>query len=76
MSVEVKIGMSESARELVFNSSQQPAEVEDLVRTAIENGSQVLTLSDERGRKFMVQTSKIAYIEIGAADVRKVGFGG
>ena len=74
--MEVKIGMSESARELVFNSSQQPAEVEDLVRTAIENGSQVLTLSDERGRKFVVQTSKIAYIEIGAADVRKVGFGG
>ena len=74
--MEVKIGMSESARELVFNSSQQPAEVEDLVRTAIENGSQVLTVSDERGRKFMVQTSKIAYIEIGAADVRKVGFGG
>ena len=35
MSVEVKIGLSESPRELVFNSSQTPAEVEDVVRAAI-----------------------------------------
>jgi hypothetical protein len=76
MSVEVKIGLSESPRELVFNSSQTPAEVEDVVRAAIKSGSEVVDLTDERGRKFLVQTAKIAYVEIGAADVRRVGFGG
>jgi hypothetical protein len=74
--VEVKIGISESPRELVFSSSQTPDEVEEAVTAAIAKGSEVLSLSDERGRKFLVQTTKIAYVEIGAADVRRVGFAG
>jgi len=74
--VEVKIGVSDSPRELVFNSSQTPEEVEELVRAALAgDASAVLSLSDEKGRRFLVQTSRIAYIEIGAADVRRVGFG-
>jgi len=74
--VEVKIGVSDSPRELVFNSSQTPEEVEELVRAALAgDASEVLSLSDEKGRRFLVQTSRIAYIEIGAADVRRVGFG-
>jgi hypothetical protein len=76
LSVEVKIGISESPRELVLNSSQTPDEVEELVRAALEKGSPVLDLTDERGRKILVQTSKVAYVEIGVADVRRVGFGG
>ena len=74
--MEVKIGISESPRELVLNSSQTPEEVEEQVRAALEKGAPVLDLSDERGRKVLVQTSKVAYVEIGVADVRRVGFGG
>jgi hypothetical protein len=76
LSVEVKIGISESPRELVINSPQSPEEVEELVRAALGKGSPVLELTDERGRKVLVQTSKIAYVDIGVADVRRVGFGG
>jgi hypothetical protein len=74
--VEVKIGISESPRELVLNSAQTPEEVEELVRAALEKGSPLLELPDERGRKVLVQTAKIAYVDIGVADVRRVGFGG
>jgi Protein of unknown function (DUF3107) len=74
--VEVKIGVSDSARELVFRSSQTQAEVEKLVSTALAKGSDVLSLTDDKGRKFLVPTAKIAYVEIGAADVRRVGFAG
>ena len=74
--MEVKIGVSESPRELVFNSSQTPEEVEALVKAALAKGaSDVLALTDDKGRRFLVQTSKISYIEIGAADGRRVGFG-
>jgi hypothetical protein len=74
--VEVKIGVSDSPRELVFNSSQTPEEIEELVTAALSgDGTAVLSLSDDKGRRFLVQTSRIAYIEIGAADVRRVGFG-
>ena len=74
--MEVKIGVSDSPRELVFNSSQTPDEVEGQVTAALSgDGAAVLSLSDDKGRRFLVHTSRIAYIEIGAADARRVGFG-
>jgi hypothetical protein len=76
VSVEVKIGVSDSPRELVFRSTQAQAEVEKLVSAALEKGSELLSLTDEKGRKFLVPAAKIAYVEIGAADVRRVGFSG
>ncbi|MGN6335750.1 DUF3107 domain-containing protein [Mycobacterium sp.] len=75
MTVEVKIGITDSPRELVLASAQTPAEVEDLVSAALGEGSGLLRLSDERGRRFLIHTTKIAYVEIGAADARRVGFG-
>lgn len=73
--MEVKIGVTDSPRELIFNSAQTPSEVEKAVTDALGTDSGVLTLTDEKGRRFLVQTSRIAYVEIGAADVRRVGFG-
>jgi hypothetical protein len=73
--VEVKIGITDSPRELVFTSSQTQDEVQELVNSALGADSNVLSLTDEKGRRFLVQASKIAYVEIGVADVRRVGFG-
>lgn len=73
--MEVKIGIAESPRELVFSSAQTPGEVEELVTTALGEGSGLLSLTDDKGRRFLVHTTKIAYVEIGAADGRRVGFG-
>ncbi len=73
--MEVKIGVTDSQRELVFTSAQTPEEVEGLVTNALGKGSNVLGLTDEKGRRFLVQTDKIAYVEIGVADSRRVGFG-
>ena len=72
--MEVKIGISDSPRELVFSSAQTPEELEKQVVAALDGGS-VLSLTDEKGRRILVQTAKIAYIEIGPADSRRVGFG-
>jgi hypothetical protein len=73
--VEVKIGITDSPRELVLSSTQTPAEVEELVAAALRDSSGVLSLNDERGRRFLIQGTKIAYVEIGVADARRVGFG-
>ena len=73
--MEVKIGVADSPRELSFNSAQTPSEVEQLITDALASDSGVLALTDEKGRRFLVQTAKVAYVEIGAADVRRVGFG-
>jgi hypothetical protein len=73
--VDVKIGVTDSPRELILSSAQTPAEVEKLVSDALEAGSGVLALTDEKGRRYLVQAARIAYVEIGAADARRVGFG-
>lgn len=73
--MEVKIGITDSPRELVFASAQTPSEVEEVVNNAVREGSGVLSLTDERGRRFLINTTKIAYVEIGVADARRVGFG-
>jgi hypothetical protein len=72
--VEIKIGVVESARELLVNSDLSPDEVEALVADAFAGKQSVLTLVDEKGRRFVVPASRISYVEIGAADTRKVGF--
>ena len=73
--VEVKIGITDSPRELVFNSPQSPAEVEEAITKALGGDASVLALTDDKGKRFLVHTPRIAYVEIGAADSRRVGFG-
>jgi hypothetical protein len=72
--VEVKIGVLHTPREIVLESVQTPAEVEERVATALKSVDGQLALSDERGRKVIVPANLIAYIEIAQADVRRVGF--
>ena len=72
--MEVKIGVLHTSREITLESSQTPAEVEELVSTALASGEGILGLSDERGRKVMVPTKLIAYVEIAQPDSRRVGF--
>ena len=74
--MEVKIGIADSPRDLAFNSSQTPDEVEALVTAALaKGGAELLSLTDDKGRRILVQASKITYVEIGAADKGRVGFG-
>jgi hypothetical protein len=72
--VEVKIGVLHTPREIVLESSQTAAEVEDLVSAALASGKGPLSLIDERGRKVIVPTVGIAYVEIAQPDARRVGF--
>lgn len=72
--MEVKIGVVEAPRELVLTSSQTPDEVQARVTEALQDGSGTLSLDDEKGRRILVPSAKIAYVEIGPADSRRIGF--
>jgi len=72
--VEIKIGVQNSGRELLLESTQSPDEVSEAVSAAIKAGG-TLSLSDEKGRRVVVPVSALAYVEIGEPTVRKVGFG-
>ena len=72
--MEIKIGVQHSSRELVLESTQTPDEVIALVSAAVGDGS-LLSLTDEKGRTVVVPGNRVAYLEIGAAEGRRVGFG-
>jgi 3-hydroxyacyl-CoA dehydrogenase len=72
--VEVKIGVQYAPRELVVESAQTPAEVEQAVTDAFSRDTGVLALQDEKGRKIIVPVTKIAYVEIAESSGRPVGF--
>ncbi|HEU4421019.1 MAG TPA: DUF3107 domain-containing protein [Pilimelia sp.] len=72
--MEVKIGVQYAPRELIIESAQTPAEVEEAVTAAMGDNSGVLTLQDERGRRIIVPVAKVAYVEIAESSQRPVGF--
>ncbi len=71
--MEVKIGVLHTPRELVLESAQTPAEVEQAVSEAMAKDG-VLTLEDEKGRKVIVPIAKVAYVEIAESSNRPFGF--
>ncbi len=75
IAVEVKIGVQHAPREIVLESGQSVEEVERVVNDALSGKTQLLSLQDEKGRKVLVPTDRLAYVEIGEPTVRKVGFG-
>jgi hypothetical protein len=72
--VEVKIGVADSPRELTVSTGEVPERIQAMVTDALRTSQGVLTLIDDKGRRFMVPASRIAYIEIGPSDSRRVGF--
>jgi len=73
--VEVRIGVKGAPRELAFDSAQSADEIQSAVEKALKDGAASVTLVDEKGRRILVATEKIAYVEIAESDSRRVGFG-
>jgi hypothetical protein len=72
--VEVRIGIQESPREVTFESASEPEALADVISEAW-SANEMLTLEDTRGRRIMIPTDKIAYVELGAPTSGRVGFG-
>jgi hypothetical protein len=73
--VEIKIGVQHAARELSLESELSAEEVEKTVSAALTGKTSLLVLTDEKGRKVIVPTDRLAYVEIGEPSSRRVGFG-
>ncbi|SDQ72058.1 DUF3107 domain-containing protein [Quadrisphaera sp. DSM 44207] len=72
--MEIRIGVQNVPREVVLESSETAADVGAAVAAALRGGSP-LTLKDERGRTVIVPAEAIAFVELGAEEARRVGFG-
>ena len=72
--MEIKIGVQQTAREIVLESDQSPQDIDAAVRAALADGG-ILSLEDDKGRKILVPGDRLAYVEISPATARRVGFG-
>ena len=73
--MEVKIGIPSVPRELVIETASTPEEVESALKAAVAAGTGVLVLANVKGGKVLVPADKIAYLEFGGNEPRRVGFG-
>jgi len=74
--VEVKIGIQSVPRELVVETDTPAGDIErDLSAALAADGEHsVFALSVTKGGKVLVPADKIAYVEFGAPETRRVGF--
>lgn len=75
--MDVRIGIIQTPKELdveLAEGSDRGTVIAD-VEKAISEPDGVLKLIDKRGRHVLVPTARIAYVEIGGGEDRRVGFG-
>jgi hypothetical protein len=72
--VEVKIGIADTGRELTVNVTASPEEIEEQVAESLRTPDGTLRLTDDKGRRVIVPSNKVAYVEVAPADSRRVGF--
>jgi len=71
--VEIKIGIQSAPRELVVETESAADEVQAALKAAIAD-SGVLVVAVVKGGRVLVPADKIAYLEIGGTETRRVGF--
>ena len=74
--MDVRIGVTQAREmELELADDTDAAKLTADIESALADGK-VLWLTDKKGRRVGVPAEKVAYIEIGQSEERKVGFSG
>ena len=74
--MEVKIGIQSVPRELVVETDTPADDIEhELANALAGEAHKLFALPVAKGGKILVPADKIAYVEFGAPEARRVGFG-
>ena len=74
MTVEVKIGVQNVARELVVETDETSEAVSAALSKALGEEAGTFSLTDAKGKIILVPAAKLAYVEIGRSTAGQVGF--
>jgi hypothetical protein len=78
--MDIRIGVTQSPREIALEVEDDAAgrkKIKAAVEAAMSGATDVLWLTDKKGREIAVPGNKIAYVEFGSPDSdKKMGFGG
>jgi hypothetical protein len=72
--VEIRIGIVNASRELSFETSSTAAEIEAAVAAALASANGFLSLSDNKGKTYIIPTATLGFVEVGDEAERRVGF--
>lgn len=75
--MNIRIGMTYTPKELEIELGEEAdgTKVIDEITEAIKNDTGMLWLTDKKGRRVGVVTSKLAWVDVGAeSEARRVGF--
>lgn len=74
--MDVRIGVTQSPRELTFEvDDEQSDELTGKVEAALSGATDVLWVTDRRGKRVAIPSAKLAYVELGSTADRRIGFG-
>ena len=73
--MDIKFGFADTARELVISAAGDQADLTQKINSALADNS-TLELEDDKGRKYLVRTDRVVYVEVGPAKKQSVGFAG
>lgn len=72
--MDIRIGLTNTSRELGFESADTADQVKQTVADALAKGTVHIELADVRGAAYLIPIANIAYVEVGAETKRPVGF--
>lgn len=72
--MEIRIGIVNSPREIAIESTSSQSEVQQLVEAGLSADAGLISLSDAKGKHYLIPAASIAYVEIGETSSRKIGF--
>ncbi|HLX51302.1 MAG TPA: DUF3107 domain-containing protein [Streptosporangiaceae bacterium] len=72
--MEVKIGVQSTPRELIVETETVAEEIERALASALADGG-IFSIRNDKNGKILIPADKIAYIELGSSEPRRVGFG-
>ena len=77
--MDIRIGITQAPREIaieVEDDSKVRKALKASVDAALKGESDVLWITDKKGKDIAIPSAKIAYVEIGSTDAeRRIGFG-
>lgn len=72
--MDIKIGVQHVQREIIIESQESSETIKAQVAQALSEGG-VLELTDSKGSVTLIPAAQIGYVELGAENKRRIGFG-
>ena len=72
--MDIRIGITNTGRELSFESSDSAEAVKTAIAAALDSGQSHLAFTDIKGNSYIVPTANLAFVEVGSEETRRVGF--